>query len=311
MKKKMGILLLLIIGLVALNFILKVRQKNIAFVDIGEPCSIELKNIDFSMEITGLLNEDPMEYTYYDDNVYMGVSGSGEYSNKLMRWGISRREKNMTPKADPGAPELIFKYGGVYLGDVNKNLIYLTFDEGYENGYTPKILDVLKVNNVKAAFFITGPYLKEHSDLVERMIDEGHIVGNHTVNHPSLPSIENNEIEEEIKGLSKDFEDMFNETMKFVRPPKGEYSERTLAVTNKMGYTNLFWSFAYDDWYKDKVRGSEYAFNKVMNNLHNGAVILLHAVSKDNADAMDMIIKGARERGFEFGDCNDLIQNQN
>ncbi|GAE88058.1 polysaccharide deacetylase [Acetivibrio straminisolvens JCM 21531] len=95
--------------------------------------------------------------------------------------------------------------------------------------------------------------------------------------------------------------------MKFLRPPKGEYSERTLAITQKLGYTNLFWSFAYDDWHRDKVRGPQYAYNKVMDNLHNGAVLLLHAVSKDNADALDMIIKGAREKGFEFGDVNDLI----
>lgn len=234
-------------------------------------------------------------------------AGTIPFSNKLLRWGIARKPGNVLPQADPGTPELLAKYGAKYVGDTTKKVVYLTFDEGYENGYTPLILDSLLKQNVKAIFFITGPYLKEHEDLVKRMVDEGHEVGNHTVHHPSLPSIGDKEVENELTTLSNSFKEKFGKDMKFLRPPKGEYSERTLYISNNLGYCNLFWSFAYDDWYKDKQRGTEYALNIVDKNLHNGAVLLLHAVSKDNANAMEGIITNARSKGYEFGDPQDLL----
>jgi peptidoglycan-N-acetylmuramic acid deacetylase len=229
------------------------------------------------------------------------------YDNKVYGWGLVRKRGNVPPDADPGAPERLAKYNAVYIGDVTQKKVYLTFDEGYENGYTPKILDVLRDNGVKAAFFITGPYLKDHEDLVRRMVEEGHTVGNHTIHHPSLPTISDKEIEEEVVGLDRVFSEKFNKNMKFLRPPKGEYSERSLAVTSKLGYVNVFWSFAYDDWYTDKQRGADYAYNIVMENIHNGAILLLHAVSRDNAEALDRIIKGVRQEGYEFGCLDELI----
>ena len=285
------------------------RDMNELSINRSEVYNSSFKNVDFNVE----LSKNPSEENYYihantdiDNAESVDVSQEGAYSNKLRAWGILRKPNNEIPQADPGAPELLKKYGGVYLGDTSKKIIYLTFDEGYENGYTPKILDVLKENKVQAAFFITGPYLREHQDLVRRMVEEGHVVGNHTVNHLSLPSLSDRELEEEVLGLERAFKEKFGKDMKFLRPPKGEYSERTLAITNKLGYINMFWSFAYDDWYRDKIRGPEYTYNIVMKNLHNGAVLLLHAVSKDNADALDMIIKGAREKGYEFVTFDDF-----
>jgi len=228
-------------------------------------------------------------------------------TNKLLRWGISRRENNRTPAADPGAPKLLSMYGAAYIGDTTAKKIYFTFDEGYENGYTPKILDTLRDNGVRAVFFITGPYLKGHQDLVRRMIEEGHIIGNHTIHHPSLPELDDSQLEEEVLGLDRAFYEKFGIHMNFLRPPKGEYSERSLALTQKLGYCNLFWSFAYEDWYRDRIRGPGYAYDIVMRNLHNGAVILLHAVSKDNAEGLDMIIKGAAKRGYTIGDPIELL----
>ncbi len=275
--------------------------KSDALSDFGGVYSVSSKNVDFSTEITGRLIEG-------DVSVAEGeVSDKNSYpSDKKRCWGMARQPNNQTPRADPGTPELLSKYGAKYLGDVSKKTIYLTFDEGYENGYTGQILDTLRDNNVKAAFFITGPYLKEHQDLVRRMVEEGHTVGNHTIHHPSLPEKSDAEIEEEVVGLERAFSEKFGVKMNFLRPPKGEYSERTLSITNKLGYCNLFWSFAYDDWYRDKVRGPEYTYKVVMRNLHNGEIILLHAVSKDNADALGMIIKGARENGYEFGNVQEL-----
>lgn len=278
-----------------------------ALHDFGGIAAFSDVDLDLREEISGRLSEDPAR-EQLDESMEnaMQITGGGEYGNKLLRWGIARSAEHGTPRADPGAPELLARYGGIYIGDTNQKYIYLTFDEGYENGYTAKILDVLRDNNAKAVFFITGPYLKEHQDLVRRMVEEGHIVGNHTVHHPSLPEKSDSDLEEEILGLDRVFHEKFGAHMKYLRPPKGEYSERTLALTQKLGYCNLFWSFAYADWYRDKVRGPQYTYDIVMRNLHNGAVLLLHAVSKDNADALEMIIRGAREKGYEIG-CVDNI----
>ncbi|HHV29685.1 delta-lactam-biosynthetic de-N-acetylase [Acetivibrio mesophilus] len=311
MKKGVIAISIAAVLLLTISFLAGRGEEKLELPDMGGVYSVSLDNLDFSMEVTGMLSDgliDEVPYEEYED-VFAEVLPVSGYNNKVLRWGIARRGYDKIPDADPGTPELLSKYGAAYLGDTSQKVIYLTFDEGYENGYTPKILDVLRDNNVKAVFFITGPYLNEHQDLVRRMVEEGHVVGNHTIHHPSLPSLQDKELEEEILGLDRAFHEKFGINMKFLRPPKGEYSERTLAITQKLGYTNLFWSFAYDDWHRDKIRGPQYAYNKVMDNLHNGAVLLLHAVSKDNADALDMIIKGAREKGFEFGDVNDLVPN--
>ena len=274
--------------------------------DLGGVYASREADLDLRIEVSGRLSEGVA--SSIEQNITDIAEGGGaELSSKLLRWGISRRENNQTPAADPGAPELLSKYGGAYIGDINSGTIYLTFDEGYENGYTPLILDTLRENGVRAVFFITGPYLKMHQDLVRRMVEEGHAVGNHTIHHPSLPEMTDSQVEEEVLGLDRAFNDKFGQHMRFLRPPKGEYSERTLALTQKLGYCNLFWSFAYDDWYRDKIRGPEYAYSIVMRNLHNGAVLLLHAVSKDNAQALDRIIKGSVEKGYVFGDPDELL----
>lgn len=307
MKKNVFILFFLLLVLVALNVLC---QKEINFShlsDLGGVYLSDFKNMDLSIEVSGRLSEDPGGIACAEETEELvPTSVSGEYSNRVLCWGIARKKDNQTPDADPGTPQLLAKYGGFYIGDTSKKEIYLTFDEGYENGYTPKILDVLRDNNVKAVFFITGPYLKEHQDLVRRMVEEGHIVGNHTIHHPSLPTLSDKELEEEVLGLDRVFYEKFGKHMKYLRPPKGEYSERTLAITQKLGYRNVFWSFAYDDWHREKIRGADYAYDIVMRNLHNGAVLLLHAVSKDNAEALDRIIKGAKERGYTIGNVDDI-----
>ncbi len=303
-KKVISIFLLLVLCALLFDYFIIRNDKtviNTGLSDLGGVFSVSSRNIDYSTELTGNVI-DEVSSALDDDSSQQSVFS---YAQKRC-WGISRQPDSHTPKADPGADEILKKYGGKYLGDVTRNIIYLTFDEGYENGYTAKILDTLRDNNVKAAFFITGPYLKEHQDLVRRMVEEGHTVGNHTIHHPSLPEKDDSQIEEEVLGLERAFNEKFGAKMKFLRPPKGEYSERSLSITSKLGYCNLFWSFAYDDWHRDKIRGPEYAYKKVISNLHNGEVMLLHAVSKDNADALDMIIKGVRASGFEFGNVEDL-----
>ncbi|ADD03047.1 delta-lactam-biosynthetic de-N-acetylase [Thermoanaerobacter italicus Ab9] len=225
--------------------------------------------------------------------------------NTLYGWGVRVLPNHQTPEITPKAMELIKKYDAIFVGDTTKKVVYLTFDEGYEAGYTPKILDILKENNVKAAFFVTGPYVKEHADLVERMVEEGHIVGNHTVNHPSLPTLSDEKVKEEITKLGDMFKELTGKKMKYFRPPKGEYSERTLYLTKSLGYRTVFWSLAMADW-QPLPGGPEESYNTVIKRLHPGAVILLHAVSKDNVIALDRIIKSVKAEGYEFKTLDDI-----
>lgn len=261
---------------------------------------ISFQDMDFETEITGGYDENTYEAGYVIE-----VAGSDD--RRIRSWGIAREKNHKTPRADPGAPELLRKYKGIYIGETDKPIIYLTFDEGYENGYTAGILDVLARQKVNAIFFITGPYLNQQEALVRRMVEEGHAVGNHTVRHFSLPTLDDEKMRKEVADLDSLFYEKFNRHMIFLRPPRGEYSERSLAVTSEMGYINVFWSFAYDDWNRNNQKGWENAYNKVMPNLHNGAILLLHAVSSDNAQALERIIEDARKKGYEFGDVFNLI----
>ncbi|MDF2523453.1 MAG: pdaA [Clostridiales bacterium] len=220
-------------------------------------------------------------------------------SNEKFSWWEVLNTEHKTPVFPPQA-KLVSKYKGIYVGETSKKVLYLTFDEGYENGYTAKILDTLKQNNVKAIFFITGPYLKGQPELVKRMVDEGHQVGNHTVNHPSMPTLNYSSLEKEIIDLEKSFTAKYGKGMNYLRPPMGEYSERTLAAAQQLGYKTVMWSFHYLDYDVNNQKGADYAFNKVSSNLHNGAVLLLHAVSKDNTEALDRIIKDAIKQGYSF-----------
>lgn len=225
--------------------------------------------------------------------------------NTMYGWGL-KKNINAPPDVPENIQNLLAANGGIYL-DSTPRTLYLTFDEGYENGYTAKILDVLKENNVKAAFFVTGPYLEKETELVKRMFDEGHVVGNHTVRHPSLPSLKSTEaVAKEITELADVCKEKYGQDMHFFRPPRGEYSERTLKISRDLGYTNVFWSFAYKDWEVDNQKGTEYAYEQIKKGVHDGAVLLLHAVSKDNAEVLDRVIKDLKSEGYRFKSLEDF-----
>ena len=186
-----------------------------------------------------------------------------------------------------------------------EKVLYLTFDCGYENGYTSKILDTLKERNVNAAFFCTLPQVKENPDLIKRMIDEGHIVGNHSVTHPSFAEISTEQMTQEVKGMEEYLQENFNYSEPYFRFPKGEYSELALNQLNCLGYTCVFWASAYADWDLNNQKGKDYAYEKVVSRLHPGSVILLHSVSPDNANALPDIIDEARRQGYKFLSLRD------
>ena len=220
--------------------------------------------------------------------------------SKTIGWGIKRANNNMQPDVGEANRKLLEENGGICLGKDTEKVIYLTFDEGYEAGYTEKILSTLQQNDVKATFFITSHYLNTASDLVERMIKEGHIVGNHTSSHPSMPSITNEKIEIELMQLHQAVYEKFNYEMQYMRPPKGEFNERTLKKTAELGYKTVMWSFAYCDWDEKKQPSIKEAKKIILNNLHSGEVMLLHPNSKINSEVLDTIIKEAKNQGYEF-----------
>jgi peptidoglycan-N-acetylmuramic acid deacetylase len=225
--------------------------------------------------------------------------------NKVYSWYFKRSTKNIPPTTEPQYMQML-KDKGYFLGDTNKKKIYLTFDEGYENGYTAQILDTLKANNVPAAFFVTGSYVEKNPDLVKRMAAEGHIIGNHSDTHPSMPTISNEQIKKELDTVEKQVGQLTGQEMHYFRPPRGEFNQRVLDVAAQEGYKTIFWSMAYRDWVVDEQPGKDAAFNFVTNNIHNGAIILLHAVSKSNTEALDSIIKELKDRGYTFAGLNQL-----
>jgi peptidoglycan-N-acetylmuramic acid deacetylase len=227
--------------------------------------------------------------------------------NKTLSWSFVRKKDHLPPAFENKEYQLAKKYNAIFLGDTEKKEIYLTFDEGYENGYTGKILDTLKANDVKASFFITYPYFEKEYGLVDRMVKEGHIVGNHTWHHPSMPDVtDDDKLEEEMLKLDREFKEKTGIAMKYLRPPKGEFSQRTLRISKELGYRNVFWSMAYADWDIHSQKGPDYARQKVLDNIHNGAVILLHAVSSDNAAALDGIIKELKAQEYVFASLDQI-----
>ena len=234
----------------------------------------------------------------------MSVSAS-EYSrfesidNTKVAYGMGVDVDSMNrPLRAIQAQEQYGDMGGLFIGDSTNKQIWLTFDEGYENGCTAGILDTLKEKNVRAVFFVTYDYCKRNPELVKRMIAEGHTVGNHTWSHPSLPECSPDELYSELSLLHEYVRDEFGYDMYVMRPPKGEFSQRVLACAKELGYTTVLWSFAYPDWDVNNQPDQEQAFQKITGKSHNGAVYLLHAVSETNAAILGRVIDYWRDSGF-------------
>lgn len=225
-----------------------------------------------------------------------------------LNWYFVNRENGTTPEAPKESVDFFKDYDAYYVGDTNSKVLYLTFDQGYENGNTNKILDVLKEEKVPAAFFVVKPYIKTEQEIIKRMVEEGHLVCNHSSHHPSMASIldkekfknEFTEVEEEFKALTN------TDMPKFFRPPMGKYSKNSLKKTQELGYKTIFWSFAYKDWLVDNQPKEDYAIKKILNGAHPGAIILLHSVSDTNTKVLKTVITELKKQGYEFKSLNDL-----
>lgn len=223
-------------------------------------------------------------------------------------WGLSFRQEGQPPVGNAGVDQLR-RYDAAYIGDTTKQTIYLTFDAGYENGCTGKILDTLQKHNVKAAFFLVGNYIEQNADLVRRMVDEGHTVGNHTMHHYDMSKIgDKATFTKELQDLEALFKETTGKELdKFYRPPQGIYSEDNLKMAQELGYKTVFWSLAYVDWNQDAQPSKEQAFGKLLPRIHNGAVVLLHSTSQTNAEILDELLTKWEAQGYSFGTVDELF----
>lgn len=229
----------------------------------------------------------------------------GNYLTKSTDWYFGRNKNFEPPTAMRDFDFRTFE--AYYLGDISERVIYLTFDEGYENGYTPAILDTLRDKGVKAAFFVTGHFIKTNPDLVIRMADEGHIIANHSNNHPDFTKLTAAEIIDELIGNADYcYEKTGKEMQLFFRPPEGKYSASVLNIVNELGYKTVFWSLAFGDWDPKNQPGASVSYQNTVNYVHNGCITLLHALSESNTLALPYIIDTLKANGFRFGSLDEL-----
>lgn len=227
-------------------------------------------------------------------------------------WGLSFQAEGQTPVAPVDQAQLS-RYDAAFVGDSSEKVLYLTFDAGYENGHMKQILAVLKKHDVPAAFFLVGDYLENNADLVRQMVEDGHIVGNHTAHHPDMSKLKDpaafaaelTEVEEQFTQITG------KELPKYYRPPQGLYSEENLKMAQELGYRTVFWSLAYADWDNQKQPSHQYAFGKLMPRTHNGAVVLLHATSQTNAEILDDLLTEWKQQGYRFASLDTLFSEKN
>ncbi|WP_040206353.1 delta-lactam-biosynthetic de-N-acetylase [Neobacillus jeddahensis] len=237
----------------------------------------------------------------FPHNTYAAIS------NQPIHWGFKKAVNEQPPEAGAQYDQILVKYGSFYKGDPNEKTLYMTFDSGYENGYTPKILEVLKKEKVPATFFVTGHFLNSQPELAIQMVKEGHIIGNHSWSHPDFTAVNDAKIREELERVKLRTKEITGQKeMKYLRPPRGVFSERTLQIAKEEGYTHVFWSLAFVDWNVNAQKGWQYSYDNIMRQIHPGSVILLHSVSKDNADALEKAIQDLKKKGYKFKSLDDF-----
>ena len=230
-----------------------------------------------------------------------------------LNWYCVRNKDHKQPRLDTDL-QIIEKYDGYYVdrhhGDnCNKKMVYLTFDAGYENGNVEKILDVMKAENVRGAFFVLGNLVEKNPTLIKRMVDEGHLVCNHTYSHKDVTKLSEEEFAAELNRLNTSFEECTGQGIaRYYRPPEGKFSENSLKWAQKLGYKTLFWSFAYADWDNGKQMAPSAAKEKILSNIHNGAILLLHPTSKTNALILEDVIRELKAQNYEFGTLDELVK---
>ncbi len=224
----------------------------------------------------------------------------------VVNWGVFYLEDGKKPRGNSSA-EYLKEFNAYFVASTDEKALYLTFDSGYENGYTTKILDTLKENNVPAAFFLTGHYLKTNPDIVNRMVNEGFIVGNHSMNHPDMSAMDMQSFKTEIEGFETKYKEITGfDPSKYYRPPCGIFSENSLEHAKSLGYKTILWSSAYLDWDNNNQPSVQSALDTMTPRVHPGAIILLHSTSKTNSEMLDQFIKQCKDKGYIFKSLAEL-----
>ncbi len=236
--------------------------------------------------------------------VFASAAASGEITN----WGLSFRQEGEPPVGNAGS-DFLAGFDSLYCMPTEEKVLYITFDAGFENGNTAPILDALKKHGVKATFFLVGNYFETQPDLVRRMVEEGHTIGNHTYSHPDMSAIaEEGAFREELEKNAALYKDITGEEMpKLYRPPQGKFCESNLEMAKSLGYHTVFWSLAYVDWYENDQPTREEAFQKLLPRVHPGAVVLLHSTSRTNGEILDELLTKWEEMGYSFGDLEAAL----
>lgn len=234
-------------------------------------------------------------------------AASASLLSESTSWGLSFQKEGERPVGNATINDL-GKYHAYYAEDTNEKKIYLTFDAGYENGNTPRILDALKKHQAPATFFVVGNFISDNPDLIRRMVSEGHTVGNHTMTHPDMSGISSkDDFQKQLDGVEKLYESVTGEQMtKFYRPPQGIYSTTNLTMAKELGYSTFFWSLAYVDWIQDQQPSREEAFQKLLARIHPGAIVLLHNTSSTNGLILDDLLTKWEEMGYRFCSLKEL-----
>ena len=249
--------------------------------------------------------------------ILLAVLAAGAWLNgreaavETASWGLSFPRPGECPTGNATAEELA-AWDAVFVGPAEEPVLYLSFDAGYENGYTASILDVLAKHKAPAAFFVVGTYIRQNPELVKRMAAEGHIVGNHTWHHWDMDRIRDRAVfEKELSDVAEAYQQVVGSPMPhYYRPPRGVYAEDNLAMAQALGYRTVFWSLAYVDWKQDEQPTKAEAFDKLLGRVHNGAVVLLHSTSATNAEILDELLTRWEEMGYRFASLDELYDRQ-
>ena len=236
--------------------------------------------------------------------IFVSLSGVFAYAKD---WGLGFPIEGQKPVGNETA-DYLKKYDSYYVSEKDEKIIYLTFDAGYENGYTNQILDTLAKNNIKATFFLVGHYFEQNPEIIKRIVGDGHMVGNHTMNHPDMTKISDKEkFKEELSKIEDLYRNITGQEIpKYYRPPQGKYSEENLKLAQDLGYKTILWSLSYKDFDNNNQPTKEQAFSKLIPRIHPGAIILLHNTSKTSAEILDELIKKYIDMGYEFRNLDDF-----
>lgn len=266
---------------------------SIIFVALLSACAVTSENGDTTT------TQNDSSTNVAETTVEATLLGTVNYNNEKVIWGPGNTVDHQRP-TDPVALQEKYKNLNARFILDDEKVISLTFDEGYENGFTPSVLKTLKEKNVKAVFFLTYDFVERNPELVKQMIDEGHVIGNHTYRHYTLDEVSTEEATKEIVYLHEYMKKNFNYEMKYFRFPKGEFSEATLALVKSLGYKSIFWSFAYADWDANNPADPQSSLQNITNSTHNGAILLLHNVSPTNANILGDVIDNIHKQGYSF-----------